>query len=141
MTDMCNCCNAVHIRTMSAQKLSCHSLLSLMPSRQALQQEDAFFRIMKILHHNTNVSQRMLAKHVGLSLGGLNYCLKLLVSRGWVRVESESGRQRLAYMLTQGGHEAMQAIGQRFLQRKTAELRALQAEIDAMRQYSVEATA
>lgn len=141
MTDMCNCCNAVHVRTMSAQKLSCPSLLSPMPSRQALQQEDAFFRIMKILHHNTNVSQRMLAKQVGLSLGGLNYCLKLLVSRGWVRVESESGRQRLAYMLTQGGHEAMQAIGQRFLQRKTAELRALQAEIDAMRQYSVEATA
>lgn len=35
----------------------------------------------------------------------------------------------------------MQAIGQRFLQRKTAELRALQAEIDAMRQYSVEAIA
>ena len=112
-----------------------------MPSRQALQQEDTCFRIMKMLHHNTNVSQRMLAQQVGLSLGGLNYCLKLLVNRGWVRVESESGRQRLAYMLTQGGHEAMQAIGQRFLQRKTAELRALQAEIDAMRQYSVEATA
>ena len=70
MTDMCNCCNAVHIRTMSAQKLSCSSLLSPMPSRQALQQEDTFFRIMKMLHHNTNVSQRMLAQQVGLSLGG-----------------------------------------------------------------------
>lgn len=39
-------------------------------SRQALQQEDAFFRIMTILRDHTDVSQRMLAREVGLSLGG-----------------------------------------------------------------------
>lgn len=77
------------------KNLFCHPLLSLMSSRQALQQEDAFFRIMTILRDHTDVSQRMLAREVGLSLGGLNYCLKILVTRGWVNVGNVSGHHRL----------------------------------------------
>lgn len=113
-----------------------------MSSRQALQQEDAFFRIMTILRDHTDVSQRMLAREVGLSLGGLNYCQKILVTRGWVNVGNVSGHHRLSYMLTQEGLGAMHDIGKRFLHRKTAELHALQAEIDTLRQsYPDEAAA
>ena len=45
-------------------------------------------------------------------------------------------------MLTQEGLGAMHDIGKRFLHRKTAELHALQAEIDTLRQsYPDEAAA
>ncbi len=106
-----------------------------MPSRQLLQQEDNFFRIMNTLRGGAGVSQRALAHQLGLSLGGLNYCLKAIVARGWVIVDvgQQEKKKRPDYLLTPAGREAMRTMGRRFFQRKLLELQALQAEIDALR--------
>jgi len=50
-----------------------------MTSRQAKLQEDTYFRVMRILQENPDLTQRELAEKLGISVGGLNYCLKALM--------------------------------------------------------------
>ena len=41
-----------------------------MPSRQAQLQEDTAYRVMRLLEHNPDLTQRELAQHLGVSVGG-----------------------------------------------------------------------
>lgn len=59
-----------------------------MPIRQAQLQEDTHFKIMRILHDNPDLTQRELADQLGMSVGGLNYCLKALIDKGFVKMDS-----------------------------------------------------
>ena len=55
-----------------------------MTSRQAQIQEDTVFRLLRILQAQPDISQRTLAQQLGMSLGGLNYCLRGLMEKGLV---------------------------------------------------------
>ena len=57
-----------------------------MTSRQAKIQEDTHFRIMRILQQNPDLTQRELADKLGMSVGGLNYCLNALIDKGFVKM-------------------------------------------------------
>ena len=57
-----------------------------MTSRQAKIQEDTHFRIMRILQDNPDLTQRELADKLGMSVGGLNYCLNALIDKGFVKM-------------------------------------------------------
>ena len=61
-----------------------------MPSRQAKLQEDTNFRVMRILQENPDLTQREIAEKLGVSVGGLNYCLKALMGKGWVKMQNFS---------------------------------------------------
>ncbi|MFH1563084.1 MAG: winged helix-turn-helix transcriptional regulator, partial [Nitrospirota bacterium] len=41
------------------------------------------YRLMKMLSKEPNVSQRDMAKRMGISLGKINYCVTELASKGW----------------------------------------------------------
>ncbi len=60
---------------------------NLITSRQSKLQEDTNFRVMGILKDNPKMTQRELAKTLGLSLGGLNYCPKALIRKGFVKMQ------------------------------------------------------
>ena len=47
--------------------------------------EDVQFRILRLLQDNPEMSQRELAKAVGLSTGGIHYVLNALIERGFVK--------------------------------------------------------
>mgnify|MGYP000573694358 FL=1 len=57
------------IQTHSVQR----KLVNFMTSRQAKLQEDTYFRVMRILQENPDLTQRELAEKLGISVGGLNY--------------------------------------------------------------------
>ena len=61
-----------------------------MTSRQANIQEDTHFRIMRILQENPDLTQRELAEKLGMSVGGLNYCLNALIDKGLVKMQNFS---------------------------------------------------
>jgi DNA-binding Lrp family transcriptional regulator len=61
-----------------------------MTSRQAQLQEDTYFRAMRILQENPDLTQRELADKLGISVGGLNYCLMALMEKGMVKMKSFS---------------------------------------------------
>jgi len=43
------------------------------------------YQLLKALEQNPNLSQRQLASELGYSLGKLNYCLRALMDKGWVK--------------------------------------------------------
>lgn len=107
-----------------------------MTSRQAKLQEDTSFRVMRILQDNPDLTQRELAERLGISVGGLNYCLKALMEKGLVKMKNFANSKNkfgYIYVLTPTGMAEKAAITNRFLQRKMAEYEALKAEIEALR--------
>ena len=109
---------------------------SLVTSRQAKLQEDTYFRVMRILQENPDLTQRELAERLGISVGGLNYCLKALMDKGLVKMKNFANSKNkfgYVYVLTPRGMVEKAAITQGFLLRKMAEYDALKAEIDALK--------
>ena len=112
-----------------------------MPSRQAQLQEDTAYRVMRLLEHNPDLTQRELAQHLGVSVGGLNYCLKALMQKGWVKMQNFSQSKNkfgYVYLLTPTGMAEKAALTGRFLQRKMAEYEALRAEIEGLKAETAE---
>jgi EPS-associated MarR family transcriptional regulator len=107
-----------------------------MPSRQARIQEDTYFRVMRILQGNPDLTQRELAEKLGISVGGVNYCLKALMEKGLVKTKNFANSKNkfgYVYVLTPTGISEKAAITHRFLQRKVDEYDALKVEIEALR--------
>jgi EPS-associated MarR family transcriptional regulator len=105
-------------------------------SRHAKAQEDTYFRIMRLVDEQPDISQRELAEKVGISLGALNYCLKALMDKGFVKLENLQNSKhkfKYAYILTPSGIAEKVSITSLFLKRKLQEYEALKAEIDALK--------
>ena len=105
-------------------------------NRRAKIQEDTNFRVMRLLEENPDLTQRELAKKLGISVGGLNYCLKALMQKGLVKMKNfahSKNKFGYAYVLTPIGLAEKAALTTRFLQRKILEYEALKAEIEALK--------
>lgn len=95
--------------------------------------EDVKFRILRILQDNSEMSQRDLAREVGVSTGGIHYVLNALVDKGMVKLANFTAakdKRRYAYVLTPTGIAEKAQLTRRFMIRKMAEYEALKAEID-----------
>ena len=93
-------------------------------------------RILRELENDPGLSQRDLAKALGVSLGRTNYCLRALVEKGLVKVENfrKSGNKlAYVYQLTPRGISDKARITRRYLQIKLKEFKALESEIDELR--------
>jgi EPS-associated MarR family transcriptional regulator len=106
-------------------------------------QEDTAFRVMRLLQVNPDLTQRELAQELGVSVGGLNYCLKALIDKGWVKMQNFSQSKNkfgYVYILTPTGMAEKAELTSRFLKRKMSEYEALKVEIDAL-QYEAQTKA
>lgn len=95
--------------------------------------EDVQFRILRLLQENPEMSQRDLAKAVGVSTGGIHYVLQALLDKGLLKLGSFTAaedKRRYAYVLTPKGIAKRANLTKRFLVRKMAEYELLKAEID-----------
>jgi EPS-associated MarR family transcriptional regulator len=91
---------------------------------------------MRILQENPDLTQRELAEKLGISVGGLNYCLKALMEKGLVKMKNFANSKNkfgYVYVLTPTGIAEKASMTHRFLQRKMDEYGALKAEIEALR--------
>ena len=107
-----------------------------MTSRQAQIQEDTYFRVMRILEENPDLTQRELAENLGVSVGGLNYCLNALMDKGWVKMQNfqnSKNKFKYVYLLTPVGIAEKVALTTRFISRKLEEYEALKLEIEALK--------
>jgi EPS-associated MarR family transcriptional regulator len=98
--------------------------------------EEIHYKLMRLLEANQQLSQRDAARELGVSLGKVNYCLRALVSRGWVKAANfKNSRNKAAYMylLTPRGLEQKASLALRFLNIKLREYETLRAEIEQMR--------
>jgi len=93
------------------------------------------FRVLRLLESNPHLSQRNLSKSLGVSLGGVNYCLNALIARGSVKIQNFRNNQNkwvYAYLLTPQGLAEKTALTLVFLKRKMQEYQSLKEEIEAL---------
>lgn len=98
--------------------------------------EDVQVRILRLLQDNPEMSQRELAKAVGVSTGGIHYVLSALLDKGLIKLgnfTAAEDRRRYAYILTAKGITEKARLTRAFLARKMEEYEALRAEIAAVR--------
>ncbi len=99
-------------------------------------QEEIQFEVLRRLHQTPEVSQRTLAKELGVALGSINFCLQALVEKGWIKMQNfnqSKNKLRYAYLLTSTGVIEKSKLTAKFLKRKVAEYETLHAEIDELR--------
>jgi len=97
---------------------------------------EAQFKTLRELSTEGTVSQRDLSKKVGLSLGTVNYIMKELIKKGYVktqRFKNSNNKAAYIYALTPHGINARIQQTQVFLERKVEEYERLQREIDELR--------
>jgi len=100
-------------------------------------QPEIHFQLLKLIEQHPNWTQRQLAQALGVSLGKVNYCLKALKEKGWVKWGNFSQNpNKLSYvlLLTPQGIAQKLSLTAHFLRRKEAEYDQLQAEIRALRE-------
>ena len=91
--------------------------------------------MLRVLEKNPDFTQRQLAAELGVSLGGVNYALKALVERGFVKAGnfSKSGNKLgYLYLLTAKGVAEKASLTASFLGRKLEEFEVLRREIEAL---------
>ena len=106
-----------------------------MTSKRSKLQEDTYFRVLRLLQENPEMSQRELAQVAGVSVGGMHYVLNALVDKGLVKLgnfTASQDKRRYAYVLTPKGIARKAALTRAFLARKMEEYEALKFEIEQL---------
>ena len=91
------------------------------------------FNILRKIQQKPKSSQRDLAGELGFSLGKLNYCLKALKNKGFVKVENfkkNPNKLNYFYVLTPKGIAAKTKLTINFMKKKMAEYDELKSEAD-----------
>jgi len=107
--------------------------------RGPLLSDETRFRLMRLLEANPGMSQRDLARELGISLGKVNYCVAALIRLGWIKVTNFKNSHKKAaylYLLTPRGIDEKASLTFRFLQAKLREYEALKVEIEQIRHES-----
>lgn len=94
------------------------------------------YGLLKTLEDNPSLSQRDLAKRLGVSLGKVNFCLNALIEKGCLKVNNfrnSDNKLAYAYLLTPQGVEQKACMTVEFLQIKMREYERLRAEIEELK--------
>ena len=97
--------------------------------------EDAHYQVLELIEREPDLSQREMAERLGLTLGKTHYALKALIDAGWVRAERFARAEKklgYLYVLTPEGIGHRMKLAMALLDRKKAEHKALQKEIEAL---------
>jgi EPS-associated MarR family transcriptional regulator len=94
------------------------------------------YKLLRLLDENSGMSQRAAARELGVSLGKVNYCVRALMRRGWVKASNFKNSQNKAaylYILTPSGLRGKANLAVEYLRERVLEYEALQVEIEQMR--------
>jgi EPS-associated MarR family transcriptional regulator len=109
-------------------------LFSMLNPKSSLQEETSL-RLMRILEKQPDITQRELAEQLGISVGGINYCLRALTGKGLVKMinfANSKNKFGYIYVLTPTGLAEKASLTRSFLKRKMQEYDALKVEIETL---------
>ena len=95
--------------------------------------KDSEFNLLRYISSSSEISQRKLALKMGFSLGKLNYCLKELRKKGFLKIENfKKNPNKLSYIykLTPSGVAIKTKLTITFMKRKMKEYEELKKEIN-----------
>ena len=95
------------------------------------------FQILKSLEQDSHFTQRQLSSNLGVSLGKVNYCIKSLIEKGFIKVNNfrnNKNKIQYSYLLTPKGIEDKAKLTLDFIRIKTQEYDTLKQEIESLKQ-------
>ncbi len=98
-----------------------------------MKDKEDHFKILRTIKKNPNSSQRMLADEVEVSLGKLNYCLKALKEKGFIKIKNfkkNPKKLNYIYVLTPKGIAEKTKLTVNFMKLKMKEYDELKKEIE-----------
>ena len=101
-----------------------------------MHKSDTEYTVLKILKDNPKITQRQLAKEMGLSLGKTNYVIHALIDKGWVKFSNfkrSDNKSGYMYLLTPKVIADKSVLAQNFLRRKSEEYNRLKEEIEILK--------
>jgi EPS-associated MarR family transcriptional regulator len=94
--------------------------------------QEIHLKVLREIEDNPEITQRELAQELGVSLGKVNYCLKALIEKGFIKARNfhnSNNKRAYLYVLTPSGIDAKARISVAFLRRKVEEYERLKTEI------------
>ena len=94
--------------------------------------QEITLQLMTHVEQNPQDTQRTIASELGVSVGSVNYCIKALINKGFLKVENfrnSSNKLGYAYLLTPSGIGEKANLTVSFLKRKQQEYNRLEQEI------------
>ena len=99
--------------------------------------KDIHLELLRKLESKPEYTQRELSREMGVSLGKVNYCMKKLIEKGWVKLTNFSrnpNKVGYIYLLTPKGIEQKTRLTFEFLAIKMEEYKILKEEISMLKQ-------
>jgi len=104
---------------------------------ERMSDQEKYFNVLRKIGKNANLTQRELAKELGYSLGKLNYCLKELQDKGFVKIKHlrrnlRRNPSKISYLrkLTTKGLTEKTKLTINFMKKKMKEYDELKKELD-----------
>ena len=101
-----------------------------------MKNKDIRLDLLRMLEEDPKYTQRELSKETSVSLGKVNYCMKKLVEKGWIKLSNFSSNPNkvgYSYLLTPTGIEEKAKLTIEFLKIKIEEYEILKEEIDRLK--------
>ena len=98
--------------------------------------DETKFKILRKISEKTEFSQRSLSKELGVSLGKLNYCLKALTDKGFIKISNFRNSENKAkhlYLLTPKGLSEKTKVTIRFMRQKIKEYDELKKDLQILK--------
>lgn len=92
--------------------------------------------LMRAIDANPQITQRELSTSLGLSLGKINFLVRAMVGKGFIKADNfKNSKNKIAYLycLTPKGIEEKAKITYRYMKRKMAEYEKLEQEIQQLK--------
>ena len=106
-----------------------------------MNQKDIRLDLLRKLESSPEYTQRDLSREIGVSLGKVNYCIKKLTEKGFIKLtnfKQNPNKMGYAYLLTPKGIEEKSRLTLSFLKRKVNEYEILKKEINELQLESEE---
>ena len=97
------------------------------------------FEVLRKIQKRPNSSQRELAKQLGFSLGKLNYCLKALKSKGYIKLRNfynNENKLNYIHVLTPKGITKKLDLTVKFMEQKMREYDDLKKDLEKSKEKS-----
>jgi EPS-associated MarR family transcriptional regulator len=98
-------------------------------------ENETHYKVMRLIETKSEITQRDVARELGVSLGKVNYSVRALIEKGWVKATPVKNTQQKAayqYSLTRVGRQEKARLTLHFVAGKMREYEGLLVEIDEM---------
>ena len=104
--------------------------------KKRINHSEVELEILRNIEANPNLTQRQMAKDLGMSLGKTNYLIQALLSKGFLIINNfrkSNNRLGYLYVLTPEGVEKRRKLTTLFLQRKAEEFDKLKKDMERIK--------